>query len=262
MNGLATELVSHLVSPGDLALMLLAAGILLSWSKRTRKSGLAISTIALLFFLAVAWLPIAGWVTAPLESRFPPSPFPSRVDGLIVLGGAVDTAITLARNVPTLTAEAERMTEFVRLAKLYPRARLVFAGGGGSRGSSPTLSEADVARMFFREQDLDTRRIQFEAASQNTYENVLFAKSLARPRPGENWILITSAQDVPRCIAVFRKLQWPVTPRAVAYKADADDDRHLGAKLKALDRSSHEWIGLLFYRLSGKSDELFPRPIP
>ncbi|MBA2588373.1 MAG: YdcF family protein [Alphaproteobacteria bacterium] len=256
-----TKLASHLVSPGDLTLVLLTGGILLSWFSRTRMSGIAISTVALLIFLVIEYSPVTGWITTPLENRFLAKNLPSQVNGLIVLGGAVDTATTLARNVPTLTGEAERMTEFVRLAKLYPRAKLVFAGGGGSQGSPPTMSEADAARMFFIQQGLDAKRILFESTSQNTYENVLFAKSLARPKPEEKWILITSAQDVPRCVAVFRKLQWPIIPRAVAYKSDADNDLHLGSNLKSLDRSVHEWVGLLFYRLTGKSDELFPRPV-
>jgi uncharacterized SAM-binding protein YcdF (DUF218 family) len=256
-----TELVSHLVSPGDLTLVLLAGGILLSWFNRTRMSGIAISTVALLIFLVIEYSPVTTWITSPLENRFPAKSLPSQVDGLIVLGGAVDPGTTLARNVPTLTGEAERMTEFVRLAKLYPHARLIFAGGAGSRGSQPTMSEAAVARMFFTQQGLDPKRFIFESASQNTYENVLFVKSLARPKPHETWLLVTSAQDVPRCIAVFRKLQWPIIPRAVAYKSDADNDRHLGSNLKSLDRSVHEWVGLLFYRLTGKSDELFPRPV-
>lgn len=262
MNVLIAELVSHLTSPGDLTLLLLAGGVVMSWFNRTRLSGLAISTIALLIFLVVEYSPVTSWITAPLENRFPAvQKLPSQVDGLIVLGGAVDPTTTLARNVPTLNSEAERMTEFVRLAKLYPRAKLVFAGGAGSRGSPPTMSEAEVARMFFAQQGLDPKRFIFESSSQNTYENVLFAKRLVRPTSKETWVLVASAQDVPRCIAVFRKLQWLVIPKLVAYKSDPDNSRHLGSNLKSLDRSTHEWVGLLFYRLTGKSNELFPRPV-
>jgi len=261
MDSHITTLVDHLVSPGDLTLLLLAVGVVLSWFNRTKIAGIKLSTAALLIFLLIEYSPVARWMTAPLENRFAAvDNLPSHVDGLIVLGGAVDPSTTFIRKLPTLNAEAERMTEFIRLAKLYPQARLVFAGGAGSLDPQPAMSEADVARMFFVQQGLDPKRVIFEARSQNTFENVLFAKSMVHPRPNETWILISSAQDVPRCIAVFRKLQWKVIPRPVAYKSNSENGGHLGSNLKSLDRSTHEWIGLLFYRLTGKSDELFPRP--
>jgi uncharacterized SAM-binding protein YcdF (DUF218 family) len=253
-------LVSHLTSPSDLGLLFLTAGIALSWFSRTRRAGITISTIMLLIFLAIEYSPLASWVTAPLENRFSAvRRLPAHVDGLIVLGGAVDPVTTLARNLPTLNSEAERMTEFVRLGKLYPHAKLVFAGGFGGLPPGPALSEADVARLFFVQQGLQTDRIIFESRSRNTYENVLFAKLKVQPHPGETWVLVSSAQDVPRCIAVFRKLHWPIIPRSVAYKSDSEDDQHFGSSLKALDRSTHEWIGLLYYRLTGKTNELFPK---
>jgi uncharacterized SAM-binding protein YcdF (DUF218 family) len=242
-------------------LLLLAVGGVLSWFNKTRMAGIKISTALLLILLLVEYSPVASWITAPLENRFAAiHNLPSHVDGLIVLGGAVDPSTTFIRKLPTLNSEAERMTEFVRLARLYPRAKLVFAGGSGNSTAPPAMSEADVARIFFSQQGLDPKRIIFESRSRNTYENVLFAKSIVHPRRNETWILISSAQDVPRCIAVFRKLQWQVTPRSVAYKSDAQNEEHLGSNLKSLDRSMHEWIGLLVYRLTGKSDELFPKP--
>jgi uncharacterized SAM-binding protein YcdF (DUF218 family) len=261
VNSHITTLIDHLVSPGDLTLLLLTVGVALSWFNRTKKAGITLSTMALLVFLLIEYLPVARWTTAPLENRFAAvSNLPSHVDGLIVLGGAVDPSTTFVRKLPTLNSEAERMTEFIRLAKLYPQAKLVFAGGAGSLDPQPAMSEADVARMFFVQQGLDPKRVIFESRSQTTYENVLFAKAKVHPRPSETWILISSAQDVPRCIAVFRKLQWKVIPKSVAYKSNSENGGHLGSNLKSLDRSMHEWIGLLFYRLTGKSDELFPRP--
>jgi uncharacterized SAM-binding protein YcdF (DUF218 family) len=259
VRSISAILVSHLTSPSDLGLLFLLVGTTLTWFSRTRRAGITISTIVLLTFLAIEYLPLASWVTAPLENRFSAIPLPSQLDGLIVLGGAVDPITTAARNLPTLNSEAERMTEFVRLAKLYPHAKLVFAGGFGGLHARPALSEADVARIFFVQQGLEANRIIFESRSRNTYENVLFAKSKVRPGPREVWVLVSSAQDVPRCVAVFRKLHWPIIPRSVAYKSDSEDDQHLGSSLKSLDRSTHEWIGLLFYRLTGKSDELFPK---
>jgi uncharacterized SAM-binding protein YcdF (DUF218 family) len=251
----------HLERPGDLLLLLLVAGLVLAWFTRARRAGLIVASAAALLLAAVAVLPVARWINAPLENRFPqPAALPARVDGLIVLGGAVDPGTSLLRARPTLNAEAERMTEFVRLAKLYPRARLLFSGGSGLP-VPPPLSEAQTARWFFQQQGVDVGRMLFEGRSRDTYENVLFSKALARPRPGETWLLVQSARDVPRSMGIFRALGWPVIPVPVAYKTvNGGGVIDFAGNLGAVDDGVHEWLGLLVYRLSGRTDTLFPAP--
>jgi uncharacterized SAM-binding protein YcdF (DUF218 family) len=260
-----SKLLSPLESPGDVLLLLLALGTILSWFAGARRIGLAITAAVALVFLLIAFSPIADWVTAPLENRFPrPAILPDHVDGLIVLGGAVNPVTSAERGLPTLNSDAERMTEFVRLAKLYPNARLVFSGGSARLDAHKNLKEADVARIFFYEQGLDVRRMIFERDSRNTYENVLYSKAIVKPRSGDKWILVQSAQDVPRSIGIFHKLGWSVAVIPVAYKTGAGDGLKIefdfAKNLQSLDRSSHEWLGLLIYRWTGKTDELFPSP--
>jgi hypothetical protein len=36
--------------------------------------------------------------------------------------------------------------------------------------------------------------------------------------------------------------------------------RSLGAELARLDDAAHEWLGLIAYRLTGRTDALFPAP--
>ncbi len=214
----ASKLLVHFERPGDVLLLLLVAGVALIRFAQTRKTGIALVTAATMVLLAIAALPIATWVTAPLENRFSrPLRLPGHIDGLIVLGGAVDPTATERRAIPALNSDAERMTEFVRLAKLYPGARLVFSGGSGAlyRGAGPT--EADVARLFFRQHGIDIRRVVFEHRSRNTYENVLFSKTLVKPGKDQIWLLVASARDVPRAIGIFHRLGWPVIPIPVAY---------------------------------------------
>jgi len=250
----ASKLLVHFERPSDLLLLILIAGVVLTWLVRFRKIGITLTTAAALGF-------VAAWVAAPLEDRFPrPVTLPNRVDGLIVLGGAVDPTTTASRGLPSLNADAERMTEFVRLAKLYPTAELVFSGGSGQLDANPNLSEAKVARLFFQQQGLDDARIVFEDRSRDTYENVLFSKALVKPKSGQIWLLVASAQDVPRCIGIFHKLGWQVIPISVAYKSDLNNWGNFADNLGALNRSTHEWLGLVAYRLVGKTDELFPSP--
>jgi uncharacterized SAM-binding protein YcdF (DUF218 family) len=258
---LLSKLLVPFETPGDLLLLVLSLGVVFCWFAATRRLGIRLATLATAAYLAVLFLPVSDWVTAPLENRFPPRALPAHVDGIIVLGGAVDPEVTARRGRPALNADAERMTEFVRLGKRHPEARLVFSGGSGlldfQRG---VLSETDVARRFFQEQGLDPARVVFESRSRNTNENVVFSKRMVKPKPGAIWFLVSSARDTPRAVGIFRKQGWPVVPVPVAFKAGGAQRYLLGDNLEKLDRSSHEWLGLLVYRITGKTSALFPAP--
>ena len=256
-----SKLLVPLQSPGDLLLLLLMLGAICTWFAASRRPGIILVSVATAGLMLAVLLPVSSWLAAPLENRFPrPSTLSAHVDGIIVLGGAVDPDTSLHRGLPSLNADAERMTEFVRLAKIYPDARLVFSGGSGLLRARDDFSEVDVARLFFSQQGIDPARVVFEARSRNTYENVAFTKPLVKPAPGQIWLLVSSAQDVPRTVGIFRKLDWPVIAVPVAYKSDASHSYFLGDNLHQIDRSAHEWLGLLVYRITGKTDALFPAP--
>ena len=257
-----SKLLVPLQSPGDLLLLVLMLGVGCCWFAGSRRLGIFLVTAATLALVLIVALPVTAWLSAPLENRFPrPEALPAHVDGIIVLGGAVDPDTTRLRGLPSLNAEAERMTEFVRLAKLHPDARLVFSGGSGLLGAVPSdFDEAGVARLFFRQQGLDPARVIFESRSRNTYENVAFSKQTVKPAAGQIWLLISSAQDMPRTVGIFRRLGWPVVPVPVAFKSDSQHSYFLGDNLHALDHSVHEWLGLVVYRITGKTDALFPAP--
>ncbi|MBN9545977.1 MAG: YdcF family protein [Alphaproteobacteria bacterium] len=258
-----SKILVPLQSPSDLLLLILILGMICTWFASWRRLGILLVSGATIALLLTILLPVSAWLSGPLEDRFPrPVVLPQHVDGIIVLGGAVDQTTTQRRGLPSLNSEAERMTEFVRLAKLYPDARLVFSGGSGLlRARAGDLNEADVAKLFFTQQGLDPARVIFENRSRNTYENVLFTKALVKPGPDQTWLLVSAAQAMPRTMGIFRKLGWPVVAISVAYKSDAPHSYYLGDNLREMDRAVHEWLGLLVYRVTGKTDALFPAPI-
>jgi uncharacterized SAM-binding protein YcdF (DUF218 family) len=90
-------------------------------------------------------------------------------------------------------------------------------------------------------------------------------KALVDPKPGERWLLVTSAWHMPRSIGIFRRVGFTVEPWPVDYRtADAWDLLRLfdapADGLKRLDTATREWVGLLIYRLTGRTDALFPAP--
>lgn len=254
-----SKVLWELVEPSHLMLATSALGIVL-WRLHRPRLGYCLAVIGTGSMVAVTFLPIPQLLLAPLENRFPrPQPLPADVAGIIVLGGAVDPIETAARGIPSLNDAAERMTSFVKIARLYPAAKKVFSGGNGTlRGSK--LTEAEVAKQLFSDLGLETGDIVFEGKSRNTYENVLYSRQLVRPEPRQTWLLITSAEHMPRAVGIFRRLDWPVVPYPVAYKSDSDYPASFGKNLEKLDLAVREWFGLIAYRILGRTDALFPAP--
>ncbi|MBN9562430.1 MAG: YdcF family protein [Alphaproteobacteria bacterium] len=260
---LLSKFAGVLLRPSTLLLLCCVVGLALSWRGRSRLGrGLLLAGVG--GFVLVLLLPIDQWALLPLEDRFPQiaNP-PAHVDGIIVLGGAVEPDITADRGIPSLNGNAERMTEGVTLARRYPNAKLVFTGGRGAVISG-SLMEADVARMLFTDLGVAPDRLVMERRSRTTWENAVFTKELVHPKPGETWILVTSADHVARGVGAFRAVGWDVIGWPVGYKSGHSLllwlPSSLGGSLSQLDEAVHEWVGLVAYWAMGRSSALFPAP--
>lgn len=265
---LASKLFWLVLRPNTLALVLAIAGVALLWrGRRWPRLGRTLAALGLGYYAAIFVTPASQWIVMPLEDRFTrPVPPPAEVTGVIVLGGAVDQVLTEAHGIPALNGAAERMTEMMVLARAYPQAKLVFTGGQGTFVQG-ALTEADVARRLWSEMGLPQDRVTYEDRSRNTWENAVFTKELVRPKPGETWLLVTSAMHVPRAIGCFRQagwngiLPWPVnyttggTPRAWY-------DAPFPTRLNQFEAGLREWIGLAAYWLLGRVPTPFPGPGP
>jgi uncharacterized SAM-binding protein YcdF (DUF218 family) len=253
-----------LVRPSSLLVVLAALGIVLGWTRWRR-----LSRILLLAgiggLLALLLLPLDQWAMRPLEDRFArPDPPPAHVDGIIVLGGAILGQFTADRGLPTLSPGADRITEFVTLARRYPQARLVFTGGGADPAFD-IPAEADQARPLLADLGLPAERVVFEAESRTTWENAVLSFQLLHPRPDETWLLVTSASHMPRSVGTFRAAGWRVVPWPVGYKTTRTHVFHtvgepFGERLARFDWAVHEWIGMVAYWLLGHSSAPFPAP--
>ena len=250
------------VAPSNLALIASVIGALLLWT-RWRALGRWLVSLGIVVLVGLAVLPIGAWLGWPLESRFAtPDPLPARVDGIILLGGASNVSQTRARGFVSVNQAADRLIAFVDLAHRYPNARLAYSGGSGSLRPE-AMREADVARMALRTMGLDVDRVFFERESRNTFENAQNLKPMIDPKDGETWLLIMSALNMPRAVGVFRAAEWPVIPYPVdhAYGLDAPGlslDWDLAGRASSAQRVLREWIGLVVYRVLGRTDALFP----
>jgi uncharacterized SAM-binding protein YcdF (DUF218 family) len=249
--------------PSMALLLLTLVGFAILIRTRNSRYGFIFLAAGVAGFAACAFLPLGTWLLRPLEDRFPPiGAIQERVDGIVLLGGAIDLQTSMDRGMPALNMRAERVIAFVALARRFPYAQLLFTGGNAITGSTKR-SEADVARVLTASLGIPPQRVKFERMSRNTRENALLAKRLARPMPGQRWLLVTSAADMPRAVGCFRAVGWPVVPVPVDYHTGKDSAGlmpGLVGGLEAVDWAAHEWIGLVYYRAQGWTPALFPGP--
>lgn len=260
---LLSKLAGVLVLPSTLLLLCCVAGLTLSWRGRS-VLGRRLLLAGVGGFVTVLLLPVGDWALLPLEDRFPQvSDPPAHVDGIVVLGGAMEADMTADRGIPSLNGAAERMTEAVALSRRYPDAKLVFTGGTGALLPG-RATEAAAARRLFIDLGVAPGRLVIESVSRTTWENAVFTKALVRPSPGETWILVTSADHVARGVGAFRAAGFPVLGWPVGYKSGHSLrlwlPSSLGHHLDQLDHAAHEWAGLAGYWLVGHSSALFPAP--
>jgi uncharacterized SAM-binding protein YcdF (DUF218 family) len=259
-----SKTLGYLVVPSNLVMAIGLVGLILLFTRLRRTASWLIVT-SLVLFAVLGYSPLGRILLLPLEQRFPPwNASNGAPTGIVVLGGAIAPDVSVARGVVALNGAAERITVAAELAHRYPNARIIFSGGTASLDPTAPL-EAPLAVKEFEALGVSHDRITAEEQSRNTVENAAFSRLLADPKPGERWILLTSAFHMPRAIGAFRAAGFPIDAYPVNWRTTgADDAARLFASpaegLTMTDFAVHEWLGLVAYRLTGKTSVLFPGP--
>ena len=259
-----SKTVGYMALPTNflLALGLIGALLLLT---RFARAGRGLMAVALVLLAVCAFSPLGNFLLYPLEQRFPTwDSSRGEPDGIIVLGGPIDADLSVAHGVPVITAAADRIIGGATLAHRYPNARLVYTGGSSNLISNDA-KEADYATALFQGLGIPKSRLIMERQSRNTKENAEFSKQIVKPKPGERWVLVTSAYHMPRAIGLFRKAGFAVEAYPVDWKTGTKEDLFkyyviADDGLQLVDTGVREWLGLIAYRVSGSTDELLPGP--
>jgi len=254
-----------LASPSQLLLLALVVGPLL-WALGRARAGRLITLFGALglFFLGV--LPTSHYLTAALESRFPHPELPAHITGIILLAGSERPAASQAHGEPQVGRSGGRHFTTQRIAREHPEARIVFSGGPlAEPGKGLLETQPAVARAFFADSGLPMERLNFDEGSRDTCATPANVKRLVQPQAGETWVVVTSAIHMPRTVACFRAAGWgdivaqPADFRVSLGSWDSGSFQ-VAANLVLLDEAAHEWLGLAYYRLTGRTREFFPAP--
>jgi uncharacterized SAM-binding protein YcdF (DUF218 family) len=259
-----SKVLGFFALPSNLLITIGLVGFVLLLTRfRRLASWLVVTSLVLLALFGLS--PLGNALMLPLEERFPPwDASRGPPDGVIVLGGVIAEDVSAARGAVALNESAERVTVAAELARRYPNLRIIFSGGTNALLFDEG-AEAGFAVRQLEDLGVARERITAEEQSRNTVENAVFSRLIANPQPGQRWLLLTSAFHMPRAIAVFRAAGFPVEAYPVDWRTTGPIDMvrpfpSVSEGLRRTDVAVREWIGLLLYRLTGKTAELFPGP--
>lgn len=254
------------LAPSNVLLVAIATGLALVSFTRFRKTGLGLAWTGAVLVAVLGFSPAASLMMNGLETRFPPyADDGADVTGIVVLGGSIAQDASMELGQPVVNESADRLIAAATLAKRHPDARLVLSGGSARLIGADRHTEAEAMAALMIDLGIPAERLVIEDRSQNTWQNAVYSREIAEPRDGERWLLVTSAWHMPRSMGVFRQAGFPVVPYPTDFRTVGGDEairpfRSVAEGLQRLDITVREIVGLVAYRVTGRTDAVFPGP--
>jgi uncharacterized SAM-binding protein YcdF (DUF218 family) len=252
-------------SPLGILTIIMLAGLVLSCCRSHVHLGRRLLFCSSILFLIFLFSPLAKYLVLPLESQYPPliSPESNKARDIVMLAGYAEEnpGFPVTSNISDQTVLV--LSEGLRLSRLIPGARLITSGGIAREGDKPV---AAIMADFLQQMGVPDQDLVVEGNSHNTYENFVELKKIVGSRP---FILVTLGCDMKRAAAVARKLHMQAIPAPAGlwalqhHRENRSFFKQIGdfslsfahpspANLLKLQWAYHEYLGLLWYRLSGR----------
>ena len=118
-------------------------------------------------------------------------------------------------------------------------------------------------RLMLPAMGVPLSRVTIEDRSRNTQENARYVAQIVQA--DRRWLLVTSAFHMPRAMGAFRAAgldvtPWPVDYRTLGGRADFNLRFDMEENAARATVAVREYVGLLAYRLTGRTNALFPAP--
>lgn len=246
------KVVGFVISPLPLSISVLIVASLLVCLKpmvsRAAKHVLLCGVVALLLFsspiVANYWLNIFESQVSPYEDQL------TEVDNIIVLGcyNTEDSSRPLISNIHECSLY--RLTEAVRLAKIYPQAKLVLTGMDATHGR--LYSHPKYSSIFLVGQGIEEKRIHLLEGALDTEQESVLLKPLMRSKSN---LLISSASHFKRIKKIFnqQKLDFVAVPTEYLSRSSIEFNWVLlipdYSALKASKRAMYEMLGNMWIDL-------------
>ncbi|MDR3703994.1 MAG: YdcF family protein [Candidatus Sulfopaludibacter sp.] len=233
-----------------LALALLAAGLM----AHRNRTWWRIALVAWAGLFLWSWAPFAWLTSGTLEWFYPVAAFPA--------GGAEAIVVLSANVVPPNASQPEPEAGFStylrcrHAAWLYHHWHAVpIVASGGKTEEGIVISR--IMRHVLESEGVPPDQVWTEENSTSTYENVRNTAAILRLHGIRRAALVTEAYHMLRAEKSFRKQGVTVVPAPFGYRTLETSWNWRafipGARPQLVNGDNlHEWIGLLWYWLSGK----------
>ncbi len=256
------KIVSPLFFPFTWCIVFILLGIAFLVFGKKKRLGLLMALSATLLLYALSTPFVSSSLLRPLESLYPPLEISSsatapsaidlsRVRWIVVLGGGhvwdIQVPVTSRVSRETLV----RLTEGIRISRSLPGTRLLLSGGTYLEEESDAEVMATLAEIM----GVPRQSLLLEKDSQDTFDQAALIRPIVQSDP---FVLVTSANHMPRSMAVFRKGGMnPIAAPAdfLVLRAKSQFPRKIlpsPAHLQNSERAVYEYLGLVWYRLTGK----------
>lgn len=238
--------------------------IFLFWKKRRLAKTLVI--VAFLLIVIGGNRYVASAIARSLEWQYLPSSAAEPVDAIIILGGGTEPAIAPRQSVE-VNAAGDRVIYGAVLARQFPAAKVIVSGGDidflDTAESTPAEDMADLLELL----GVDRGRVVIQGNSQNTFEDAQLTCQLIETNGFTHTLLVTSAMHMPRSMKVFAAAGCPLTAMPTDFTIAQAAWQRLWhpsveeffinlvpsySNLSTITKSLKEYLGLLFYALTGK----------
>ena len=228
--------------------IIVSFGLLLLALKQYRSAVLAALVAA-----AWAWLcaapAFAMWLQQGLQGQYPPrlaASYPT-AQAIVVLSGSDFPRSSRRRRADAAAAPITRVGFGLRLYQAGDAPVILLSGGEGGA--------LRMARVL-RRQGVPASALRTEIRSDSTHQNALYSAMMLKRENRQRILLVTSAMDMPRAIASFRRQGLTVVPAPVPYVVDwlGGVQQSWWPQHRALyltSRCLHEYLGFLAYKLLG-----------
>lgn len=246
---LLKKLLSSLILPPLGPLILIAAGLLLSL--RRPRAGRMVAAFGLLTALALSTPATVKLLLDGLETAPPLDPrHLAEADAIVILAGGTRSYAPEFGGETVNALSLERTRYGARLAR---RSGLpVMVSGGAPQGG---LSEGELMKASL-EEDFNVPVRWVESRSRDTRENAEFCAAVLKPSGHRRIVLVTHAAHMRRSAEAFEAAGFTVWPAPTAHLLNRDPDKNALPSLPGMRSAyagwyaSHEWLGLLAYRLN------------
>lgn len=201
------------VYPLGLTFLLVFLALLLIRRRKAQTVVLGLVTLLLLVG-GNRWASFA--LARSLEWQYLPlNPVP-QADVIVVLGGATESW-QYPRPEVEVNSAGDRVIYAARLYQEGKAPYLLLSGGNiswyGGRNMTPADEMADLLTLM----NVPQSAIWRQEKSRNTYEDALFCSQILKERHAQRVLLVTSAQHMPRAVALFKHQGIQVIPAPVDY---------------------------------------------